>query len=599
MVNLLGRGVLLEPLVGSTTYALAAPYKPEHGRAVKEAGFQSVRIRFQSGDIQRAETEQPLDKPYDQGLFRQMAFIVDDLLARDLGEVLTFFGVRKHSEENFKRTIRWWKTIADYFQNRSHRLVFNLFVEPYALQKSAGDAYLTYVRELCRTIRKTNPTRTIILYHWPPAEADPWGAGDKNFMRPDGIPEEAGRYVLLDFHVLKPDLLSNVYVIRRAVQWRANAARGVWVGAWGISGPAKRDKPFLILPFACGVNRALTEAGIPSAYLMMYNGGFSIYDPGTDRDGNGKANHWFRPELVKAITSGPSIWWNLLDNPGFEHGKDGWGVAGARATLLGAKGPDGSHALVIANAGNQVRLTQDLTAALKNNGPGEYDVLGHFYAEGPARVKFLVAIKEKGRAGGRSFESNSVTLRPKRWQLVRGKIGVDWRGALAKAELVIAMKGTASVRIDNVGLTQFCREPRLSTEIWPGAAPERKLRAINNPWCAAVDFNRALRSATKKIARTDAGLRKLVKHKEAVQQEIDAWLATRIPGYPANAGDRRIRKRKKSLLAHSADGKRFSAKLARAENAIVIHVLKNGGAIRQMYLEIFGALPPEVSRRAP
>jgi len=467
-VNMLGKGMLFEPQAGNVNMAISAPYKPEYGQLLKDSGFKSVRIRYQ-GDRNPMMKAIADGSPYDADddvLLDELEGIIDDLLSKDLAVAITFYGLTEDNAGDFEKMVSWWGYVANRFKNKSHRLIFNLFVEPWSLANNSDHhRVMDYYEAITTEIRKTNPDRILIYFKIPPEDANdnPFGPGEEYFMTDtyNPVPADAGIYYMWDFHVLKSSTRDNIRLVEQAWEYQDSAKQAVWSGAWYSTSDDLPD--WLREPMAINTNRRFIDRGISYAYLMMFDGHTGIYDAQNDRNENGVLEEWTYPGLDKILVAGSDIWWNLLSNPGFENDTAKWKTSGGKFTI-GVTKED--HYLSLNSQTNPASLIQDVTLALKNNGQGTYNVLSYVTSSGTTDVKFIL----KGSAGGSNFsvESNTVTVSAGAGQVLNEPVDVSWSGNLDNAELQIEISGDA-VTIDKTGLTKFFNNnPVLDISLWPG-----------------------------------------------------------------------------------------------------------------------------------
>ena len=494
-VNMLGKGILFEPQSGDVNMALSAPYKPEYGDLIKSTGFKSVRIRYQGSrnPMMIAIAEGPPYDAADDALLDELEGIIDDLLSKDLAVVITFYGLTDDNDGDLEKMTAWWGYVADKFKDKSHRLIFNLFVEPWDLIKNPDHhRIMDYYNAITTEIRKTNPDRLLIYFKIQPQNSseNPYGPGEEYFMTKayDPVAADAGIYFLWDFHVLKNDTRDNLRLVAQASEYQDSAKQAVWSGAWYST--ASDIPQWQMEPMAVNVNRRFIDRGVSYAYLMMFDGHTGIYDAQNDRNGNGILDEWTYPGLEKILTSGPDIWWNLLSNPGFEKDTAKWRTENGTFTISDFS--EDHHININGNSSN-AKLIQDVTPALKNNGSGDFNALAYVTSSGNTRIKFIIS----GEAGGNTFlfESDEITVTKGDPVLINEKINADWTGETDKAEFAIVISGDAAT-IDKTGLTRFFHtDPVLNTNIWPGEKVKKDNYTHRS--VSTIDINIQLRSLMK------------------------------------------------------------------------------------------------------
>ena len=176
----LGAGINLNAVVDGNLhpgYQRDAPLSDEEIKSIADVGFRSVRLdvcwsKHASGK-----------KPYtiDEVFFRKVDHIIDECLKNDLAVSIDMHyypyinmseGVDSLTlEENYERLDYLWQQIAEHYKDYPNdMLYFDLLNEP-NLQMGA-DKWNEVFAGLIRTVRKTNPDRTIIIatpnlgQHW-------------------------------------------------------------------------------------------------------------------------------------------------------------------------------------------------------------------------------------------------------------------------------------------------------------------------------------------------------------------------------------------------------------------------------------------------
>ncbi len=468
-INMLGKGILFEPQSGDWNGNISAPYKSKYGDIIKDTGFKSVRIRYQ-GDknpMIKAIAQGPPYDANDDKLLDELEFIIDDVLSKELAPVITFYGLTNDNPGDYDKMISWWGYVANRFKNKSHRLIFNLFIEPYNLLKNEDPhRIMDYYEAITTEIRKTNPTRLLIYFAIQPENRsdNPYGPGIDFFNTKayNPVPADAGIYYIWDFHVLKSDAMDNIRLVQQAWEYMDSTKQAVWSGAWDSM--TDEREWWYGEPIAINVNRRFIDRGIPYAYLMMFDGHTSIFDAQIDHDGDGILEEWIYDGLEKTLTSGPDIWCNLLSNPGFEQNSKYWNISAESFSVNNEKE---NNFLKIASTSGKSTIKQNITLALKNNGPGKYDVLAYAGTDDTANASLKFIISGKTTEGNFEFKSENIII-PNNSEILSKKIETSWTGDLLSAELEIEINGK-NVYLDKLGLTRFFYEnPDINIEIWPG-----------------------------------------------------------------------------------------------------------------------------------
>ncbi len=609
-VSMLGKGILMEPQAGNVEIGFSAKYKPALGDSIVAAGYQSVRIRYQgtNNPMMKAIADGPPYDAQDAALLDETDSIITDLLNKNLAVVLTFYGLTDDKPGDLDKMVSWWGYVTNRFKNKSHRLIFDLFVEPLSLVgNSDPHRIMDYYNAITTEIRKTNPDRIIIYFRISPADAgtDPYGPGTEYFMTRayNPVPQDAGIYYMWDFHALKPDVRDNVRLVEQAWEYMDSTKQVVWSGAWNAKNTT--NEMWYAKPMAYLTTRRFIDRGISFAYLMFFDGKTSLYDVENVKNNNGILNEWIYPGFQKIMTSGPSVWWNMLSNPGFETGIKKWTVSGGSYTVE-MKNED--HFLQLPKtSGSPITVAQDVTLALKNNGPGNYDVLAYVGSQGNSTVQFVLT----GTAGGNDFrfESPQQTVSAGRPQLVHMKINADWRGKLENATLSVLLTGDAST-LDKTGLTQFFYpHPKLNISLWPG---ERIHHDNYTPRSNSVmNINGQLRNLINQgISNNDSRITAIADSINNITYDLETRLIAllgndyqrtpegtqyRLGGYNQGTTNSQY----KNDVAKYIGGKDPSAtqlnkNLITEQNKARDYFIENNIAFRKFFYDVFRGYPPEI-----
>ena len=164
--SLIGKGINL----GN---ALEAPKEGEWGVRLKEeyfdlianAGFNSVRIPIRWSAHAGTSPPYPIEKAF----LARVDWAVQQALSRKLVAIVNIHHYEKlvaEPEDQKERFLALWKQIAEHYADYPATLYFELLNEP-SKQLTHG-LWNAYLGEVIRLIRKSNPTRTLIVgpAHW-------------------------------------------------------------------------------------------------------------------------------------------------------------------------------------------------------------------------------------------------------------------------------------------------------------------------------------------------------------------------------------------------------------------------------------------------
>jgi endoglucanase len=155
----LGRGVNVLGYDPIWRYREQGRFKAEHFRAIRQAGFNHVRINLHPfRDNRQAEGKlrddwlKTLDWAVDQALANQLMVVLDfhefTAMSRDPG------GLKE-------RYLAIWSELAGRYKDRSSDVLFEILNEPHG--KFTAELWNEYLTEALRVIRRSNPERTVII----------------------------------------------------------------------------------------------------------------------------------------------------------------------------------------------------------------------------------------------------------------------------------------------------------------------------------------------------------------------------------------------------------------------------------------------------
>jgi len=144
----------------------------------------------------------------------------------------------------------------------------------------------------------------------------------------------------------------------------------------------------------------------------------------------------------------------MLRNPGFEEGLEGWSAQACRITIAPRLGAGGSSAcLVTERTARWGTPSQDIRAALTANGPGFYAFGARVKAVGEAGEAFAV-IHLRDAAGDRWVLTETRPLGQNGFARVSGQRFLTWTGTLHAADIGVQTVGdhTADILVDDLSL---------------------------------------------------------------------------------------------------------------------------------------------------
>lgn len=306
----LGRGMSL----GS---ALEAPHEGDWGVVLKstyfnvihDAGFSSVRIPI------RWSTHALKEAPYtiSPQIFARVDWAIKQALSLGMSVVIDmhhYEELYQNPDDAFPRLTSLWDQIATHYRDYSDRLMFELVNEPHG-PPFTDERWQAMIPALLRTIRKTNPSRMIII------GPGSWNSFDHlaNLRLP-----EKDRNLIVTFHYYLPvhfthqqvpnvagsDQWKNVMwtgtddereALRRdfetAAAWGRENHRPLYLGEFGTYKAADIDSR---ARWANAMSREAEKQGFSWSYWDFSSSSFGAFDPVT--------NSWREP-LLQALMPSP------------------------------------------------------------------------------------------------------------------------------------------------------------------------------------------------------------------------------------------------------------------------------------------------------
>ncbi|MBS5316114.1 MAG: cellulase family glycosylhydrolase [Clostridiales bacterium] len=260
--SLLGKGMDVD---WSKTTSGKENYSIQAVKDFKEQGISHVRIRIKdpANDELFIYLDQQIQDCLENGIIPIIAYQGDDLK-------------NNPTEKNIKKVVDWWSTIAKRYKDYSHLLSFDVLIEVTdALSKEPDKLNEVYERVVAE-IRKTNPTRIIMI--------SPRLRSDAAYLKELKIPSQHNNYLMAEWHFYasgpskeNPRKLWTVGTneeknlinekINLALQWQKETGIPTWVGAWMPSN-YNDGNDYTVLEqvvFSQYMTEQLMKAGIPFA----------------------------------------------------------------------------------------------------------------------------------------------------------------------------------------------------------------------------------------------------------------------------------------------------------------------------------------------
>ena len=135
-----------------------ARFQDRHFRRIREGGFQTVRINLHAFSHMDADNRLSLT------WFKTLDWAVDAALANNLTVILDEHNYNECGRDEVScetKLMAFWRQVAPHYQNAPAGVVFEILNEPNG--KLTPGLWNGYLKEALAVIRKTNPTRNVII----------------------------------------------------------------------------------------------------------------------------------------------------------------------------------------------------------------------------------------------------------------------------------------------------------------------------------------------------------------------------------------------------------------------------------------------------
>jgi endoglucanase len=299
----LGRGINLgNALEAPSEGEWGVTLKPEYFAAIKDAGFDSIRLPV------RWSAHAQKDAPYtlDPKFCERVDWALDQATQQGLVVILNMH----HYDEIYQdlshapRFAAMWKQIAARYRDRPDTVYFEFLNEPHT--KLTDEAWSKLFAEVLREVRRTNPTRPVVV--------GPSQWNSIHNLSKFTLPED-DQHLIATFHYYLPFQFthqgaswaqgSDAWKGRKwpqspeeqaalakdfatAAQWSKEHHRPLLLGEFGAYSAADMDSR---VRWTNAVAREAEKHGFPWAYWEFCSG-FGAFDP--------QSNQWRAP-LLKAL----------------------------------------------------------------------------------------------------------------------------------------------------------------------------------------------------------------------------------------------------------------------------------------------------------
>ncbi len=194
------------------------------------------------------------------------------------------------SDKNIRKVVKWWRTVAERYQDLSPLLAFDLLIEASDAVNKQPELLNDLYEQVVSAIRESNPTRILIL--------SPRLRSDAAYLHELKIPSQHNGYLMAEWHFYasgpsksndrklwttgtEEERALVTEKINLALAWQRDTGIPTWVGAW-MAGNYNDGNDYPVeeqVAFARYMTDSLTGAGIPFAV----NSDSHFYDRETNR----------------------------------------------------------------------------------------------------------------------------------------------------------------------------------------------------------------------------------------------------------------------------------------------------------------------------
>jgi aryl-phospho-beta-D-glucosidase BglC (GH1 family) len=338
----LGRGINLGNMFEAPSEtAWGNPFKEAYISQIADLGFQHIRVPIRWDVAERTQ----LTPPYtvNPQFLARIKSVVDLAISKRLYVIINLH----HHDELFTnptaakaRFISQWQQIATYFKGYDNQLYFEVLNEPHDALTPA--LWNTYFAEALTEIRKTNPTRKVLLgtasYGGTTGVRDLDPPNDPNlvlsvhYYNPFNFTHQGAdwvgnkdKYIGTQWEDLTWERNQVIADFEYAIQWAKQKNMPLHVGEFGTYEFADMESR---AKWATFIARWLESQGASWAY-WEYSAGFGIYDP---------TKNTYKTPLVDALLKNPLPAAKVLPTKNVYalNGQAGWSInlnSGALATL--------------------------------------------------------------------------------------------------------------------------------------------------------------------------------------------------------------------------------------------------------------------------
>jgi len=134
--------------------------KAEYFQAIKEAGFDTVRLPVKWSAHAKADAPYTIDKPFAE----RIDWAVDQALKNKLNIIVNvhhYGEMDSNPDKHLPRLVALWEQIAERYKDRPAEVYFELLNEPH--EKLVEAKWNAAIPKILAAVRKSNPSRPVIV----------------------------------------------------------------------------------------------------------------------------------------------------------------------------------------------------------------------------------------------------------------------------------------------------------------------------------------------------------------------------------------------------------------------------------------------------
>jgi len=229
-----------------------ARFHERHFQLLHQAGFQTIRVNLQA--FSHMDEQNRLDPAW----LKTLDWVVKNALTNDLTVILDehdFIFCADHADDCQTKLPAFWRQVAEIYKDAPPSVIFEIFNEPNG--QLTVPRWNTLMREALAVIRKTNPTRNVVI------GGAMWNSSAPSVLNQLDLPED-DRHIIATVHYYQPMRFTH-----QGARWSPENAKLSGV-TWG----ADAEKQRVVADFAA------VEKWADAHNRPVLLGEFGAYDKG-------------------------------------------------------------------------------------------------------------------------------------------------------------------------------------------------------------------------------------------------------------------------------------------------------------------------------